>query len=145
MAVSVTVFIRQPRAGPILAPVDAQVQLHCSVTDSYGVDWNVTLPDRSTVATDQRFVEETLLKYGIEVVGLTSQRSTLKIRLNGTNNGTVVACIAIRRGNPLQKCFSKRVKIIFYGELPTPSLSNDLIHCSLYIWLCQVPHHLPRV
>ena len=76
----------------------------------------MTLPGKLTVYTDQRNVVETLQQHGIEVVGLTSPSSTLKIRLHETNNGTEVACVAIK--DILQeKYIGEHVQVIFYGKV----------------------------
>ncbi len=112
----ISVFLEQPGPDPILAPIDAQVELSCSVTESYGVDWAVTLPDTMEVTTDQRGVPDKLKEHGIEAVGLMNQRSTLTVSLNGSNNGTHFHCIAIGLQDVLNKCRGIDVKVIFYGK-----------------------------
>ena len=117
------VFVEEPGPGPTLfAPISAQVQLSCTVSEGYVIQWSVDLPDQRELSTNEAGVVDVLAERDVTVEGLGSTTSTLSLDIHQemgslTNNQTVLMCLAkdpdlIRETKP-----SGAVEVIFYGMI----------------------------
>ena len=97
----------------MLAPIETQVQLRCSVNQEYSVRWVIILPGgRGTISSLE---SDTLESIGIIPTSITTQESVLTV--NGTEdiNGTTILCQAALLTSISMRCQSEAVQVIFYG------------------------------
>ena len=101
----------------MLAPIETQVQLRCSVVQEYGVQWAISSSDGSPITTAESDSVVSLGSRGISFkpLSVTAQESVLTINGTGVNNGTTVECVAALLNNTFIRCSSEVVHMIFYG------------------------------
>lgn len=107
-------FLEQPGPGPILVPVNEQLQLNCSVTSPNEVHWTVETADTSTVSTFFFGGPNLLRSRGFIIEGLSTNRSTLSFTKFTASNNTFVTCVAVHQIE--FQTVGRRVQVIFFGK-----------------------------
>ena len=112
-----TIFLEQPE--PVLAPLGTQVELTCRVAMGYRVVWNVGVPGRTVITTEESGIISALLSRGIETEGSSAENREPTLTISGTaeNNQTTVQCRAVNVTNIFQRCDSDVVTMTFYGKI----------------------------
>ena len=102
-----SVFTEEPGPGPMRAPLATQVQLTCSVIESYRIVWRYLPPGVTELAVD---IDQTLKTRGIIVE--TPSSTTSHLIVNGTegNGQSSFICLAIKRDDTVRRSPSGRVK-----------------------------------
>lgn len=112
-------FTVQPGRGSVQALIGVQVQLNCSVSPQYVVDWELHLPgDKGPVNTLNLSAVsiEQLEDRGIMVQNVSMVDSQLIINGMEENNRTTVQCVAVNTSEPTVTISAQeRVQVYFYG------------------------------
>ena len=108
-----SVFTETPGPGPLIAPLGTQVQLTCSITESYRVLWRYLPPGVTDIQLAD--IDQTLRTRGIKVENPSNTTSHLIV--NGTvgNNQSSFVCFAIKRNDSVRRSRSRLVEVVFYG------------------------------
>ena len=111
-----SVLTEEPGPGPLIAPLGTQVQLTCSVTESYRIVWRYLPPGvtNSELAVD---VDQTLRTRGIIVENTSNTTSHLIVNGTEGNSHSSFTCLAIKRDDPVRRSRSRRVEVVFYGMI----------------------------
>ena len=107
-------FTEEPGPGPLRATLGTQVQLTCSVTESYRIVWRYIRPG-VTDGVNAVDINQSFRTRGVVVQNPSNTTSHLIVNGTERNSQSTLICLAIKRDDEVQTCPSRHVKVVFYG------------------------------